>query len=139
MRNPLAARHDEHPWDRLGLACVALVGVVLVFTNHGSIYRGWFAGGAFLVSLTFVLVYRRRCWRSTYAGRSTMLSMSVTTLYTGHTSLVLWWPYNGWEKGHALTYLAILIAVLYKLMALTRQSDPAADAADPTTDMTENH
>lgn len=122
MRNPLAPRDDEAWWDRVVVALAALCGAVLVFTTEGGVYRGWFAGAAFLISLAFVIVYSRRPWRTTYAGRATMLSMATTTLYTGHTTLVLWWQYPGWEKGQALTYLAILIAVWVKWRALTRAS-----------------
>lgn len=86
------------------------------------------------MSLAFVLIYRRRTWRSTYAGRATMIAMCVTTVYTGHATAILVWRYGGWETAQALVYLFVAYAVLYKLRALTRSPNPAA-VNDPTTDM----
>lgn len=69
-----------------------------------------------------------------------MLSMSVTLLYTTNATLVLWWPhydygYPHWESVTEFVYLCILLAVLYKLRALTRQPTQKVcpeTPADPT-------
>lgn len=133
MRNPLAPRYDEHRWDRVTFTIVVVVGLVLAFVTPGAIYRGWFALAAFLASATFVIVYSRRAWRTTYAGRATMLAMCVTTAYSGNAALILWWPaseygYPGWENVVEVIYLGLAIAALYKLRALTRAERPP----DPT-------
>ena len=55
-----------------------------------------------------------------------MVSMSVTMLFTGHASLMLWWPsitlgYPHWETVMEIIYLLIAAAALYKIRALTRE------------------
>lgn len=137
MRNPLTPREDEHRWDRLIFATLILTGVVLSMALPGNAYRPWFALAAFGFSLTFVIVYSRRPWRTTYAGRATMLSMSVTVVYTANVTLILWWPgheygYPYWEDITELIYLGLAVAAAYKLRALTRPEPPGHH--DPTTD-----
>lgn len=139
MRNPLAARYDEHPGDRVVLSLLFVIGFVVVLTTEGAGARAVFAGIAFILSLTFVLVYSRRAWRITYAGRAAMLSMVVTTLYTLNATLILWWPhydygYPAWEQFTEFVYFAVAMAALYKLRALTRKPK-AGSENDPTTDM----
>lgn len=134
MRNPLAARYDEHRWDRAVSVVILAVGAAVILWGGGTEYRGWFSGLAFAVSLVFVAIYQRRTWRATYAGRATMIAMCVTIVYTGHATVTLSWRYDGWETTQAFIYLLVAYAALYKLRALTRRSNPAA-ANDPTTDM----
>lgn len=135
MRNPLAARYDEHPWDRDVFTALVVVGMALVAFGDGATYRGWFAGAAFAAALAFVVIYSGRAWRTTYAGRATMLAMCVTVLWTGHATLILFWRYDGWESTQALIYLGAAVAALYKLRALTRRPS-SRGAPDPTTDKT---
>lgn len=120
MRNPFGARDDEYRWDRLGFTLVTVVGVGLVVFAGGAAHRGWIVSLSFVAAVTFVIVYGRLSWRSTYAGRATMFAMRVTALYTGHTALGLWWRYPYWETGQTIVYLFILISVTYKLLALWR-------------------
>lgn len=107
----------------LGAAFVLLVPRTLI-------YRGWFALGAFLLSLLFVLVYSRRNWRSTFGGRASMLSMLTTVAYTANVCMYLWFPhdgglgYPGWEQVTELVYLLIMVTVVYKLFALFRADCP---------------
>ena len=137
MRNPLAARYDEHRWDRAASVLFLAAGAVAILAGGGIEYRGWFSGLAFAVSLVFVLTYRRYSWRTTYAGRATMIAMCVTVIYTAHATLTLAWRYEGWEITQAFIYLLVAYAAGYKLRALTRRPNPAA-ANDPTTDMTDH-
>lgn len=139
MRSPLAARYDEHRWDRAIFWSLFVVGFATVLLTDGAGIRAYFAGVAFILALTFVLVYSRRAWRTTYAGRAAMLSMIVTTLYTANATVILWWPqydsgFPFWEQTTEFIYFAVAMAVLYKLRALTRKPD-AGEGNDPTTDM----
>lgn len=138
MRNPLAPRYDEHPWDRLVLWGLFAILLVVVLATDGTGARPYFAGAACILSGTFVVLYWRRSWRTTYAGRAAMLSMVVTTMYTANATLILWWPhydygFPNWEDTTEFIYMCVAMAALYKLRALTRRTDPEA-ANDPTTD-----
>lgn len=137
MRNPLTPRPGEHRWDRAVFAFIIGAGVVVSVVLPGNAYRPWFALTAFILALTFVLVYSRRPWRSTYAGRAAMLSMSVTVVYTANVVAILWWPSDGygypwWEDITEVVYLGLAVAAAYKLWALVRP-EPAGHH-DPTTD-----
>lgn len=138
MRNPLAPRHDESKWDRVVFTAITLAGVLVIVFAGGAAHREWIVTFSFVLACLFVLVYRRYNWRSTYPGRATMLAMRVTSLYTGHASLVLWWEYPHWEVGQTLVYWAIFISVAYKLLAMWR-SQHARDTTDDdlTMDLTE--
>lgn len=135
MRNPLTPRYDEHAWDRVVSVTLLALGAAFILMGSGDQYRVGFSGLAFLVSLMFVAVYSRYDWRTTYAGRATMIAMSVTVIYTSHATLILIWPYPHWETTQALIYLLVAYAAVYKLRALTRRTDPRA-VNDPTTDRT---
>lgn len=117
------------------------VGVIVSFVVPGNLYRGWFALAAFLFSLTFVLVYSRRNWRSTFAGRASMLSMGATVVYTANVVLILWWPFHEaygypyWEDATEIIYLTIALAALYKLLVLLRPTPRhPGERPDPTTE-----
>lgn len=118
-----------------------VVGVIVSFAVPGNIYRGWFALTAFFLSLTFVLVYSRRSWRSTFAGRASMISMAVTVVYTGNAVLVLWWPFQGgygyprWEDVAEVVYLLIALAALYKLMVLVQAGRKTGAERDQTAEI----
>lgn len=143
MRNPLAARYDEHPWDRAIFWFLFAVGLIVVVATEGTGARAYFALTAFILALSFVLLYSRRAWRTTYAGRAAMLSMIVTTMYTANATLILWWPHYDhgfpfWEQTTEFIYFAVAMAALYKLRALTRKPK-VGSVNDPTTDMQSQH
>lgn len=120
-----------------------IIGTVISVVIPGNIYRGWFALAAFVFSVLFVLEYRRRNWRSTFAGRSSMISMLVTIIYTGNVVLILWWPfphaekygYPYWEDATEIIYLLLALAALYKLVALHRAGHPRQGPPDPTAEV----
>lgn len=123
----IGPNRDEYHRDRLAFWALLLAGAAVVLYSDGEGARPWLALMSAIVSLVFVIVYSFRPWRKTYAGRAAMLSMCVTLLYTSNASLILWWPryeygYPYWADITEFVYLAILIAVLYKLRALTRSS-----------------
>ena len=100
-------------------------GILSLLTPSGEL-RPWFALIAFLCAGTFVVRYSRRPWRNTPAGVAVMVSMSVTTIYTGHATLMFWHPnviygYPHWETVMEFIYLLIAIAALYKTKALTHE------------------
>lgn len=119
-----------------------LLGVAVSTFIPGNIYRGWFALAAFTLSLVFVIWYSRRNWRSTFAGRASMLSMSITVIFTLNVVLILWWPKTGtfahpygypyWEDITEIIYLLLALAALYKLMVLMRAGRQTDDKHDPT-------
>lgn len=133
MRNPLGPRHDENRWDRLVFTFVTVVGVLIIVFAGGAAHRPWIVTISFAAAVVFVLVYGRYNWRSTYPGRATMFAMRVTALYTGHTALVLWWRYPGWETGQTLVYWAILVSVAYKLLAMWRSQRARGSTDDDMT------
>lgn len=124
---------------RAALVIFFVCATFAVLIPRSAIYRGWFALGAFLLSLVFVAVYSRRNWKSTFGGRASMLSMATTVVYTGNACMILWWPYSGeygypnWEVVTELVYLLIMVQVIYKLLALLRADCPHLEKCeDPT-------
>ena len=125
--------------------CVVLVlfviGVVLSTSVPGSIYRGWFALAAFILSLAFVIEYSRRNWRATFAGRASMLFMGITVIYTLNVVLILWWPfheaygYPHWEDITEIIYLLLALAALYKLMVLIQAGRKTGAERDTTAEV----
>lgn len=108
------------------IALLACGGMLSLLTPSGEL-RPWFALIAFLCAGTFVVRYIRRPWRNTPAGVAVMISMCVTTVYTGHATLMFWYPdiiygYPHWETVMEFIYLLIAIAALYKTKALTRET-----------------
>lgn len=96
-----------------------------VLTPTGEL-RPFLSLFAFLCALVFVARYSTRPWRSTPAGVAVMVSMTVTMIYTGHASLMLWWPsamygYPHWQTVMEIVYLLIAAAAMYKIRALTRE------------------
>lgn len=114
-----------------------LAGILVSSIIPGNIYRGWFALAALIFSALFVREYSRRNWRSTFAGRSTMISMVVTVVYTANAVMILWWPFAHWEQyGYPywediteVVYLLLALAALYKLLALWQAGDIMAHDA----------
>lgn len=138
MRN--AARKPRIWTDTRLIAPILAIGIVISVLVPGNIYRGWFAAAALVFSFTFVLVYSRRNWRATFAGRASMLSMSTTVIYTSNAVAILWWPftpgtgYPHWEDVTEVVYLLLAVAALYKLMVLLRASTlEPGELEDPTT------
>lgn len=119
-----------------------LMGVIASLAIPGNIYRGWFALAAFIFSVAFVAEYARRNWRSTFAGRATMISVIVTCVYTANAVLFLWWPYPSdgeygyphWEDVTGAVLLFLALSALYKLLALWRAGDVDEDDAKPERD-----
>lgn len=137
MRNPLAPRYDEHRWDRLFFWGLAVVGILIAILTPEGAGRPYFAALSCICGLVFILVYRQYDWRTTYAGRATMLAMCVYTLYTANATVIHWWPngefgYPYWENITEVVYVTLAVAALYKLRALTRRD--SSRRRDPTTD-----
>lgn len=124
-----------------------VIGVVVSTLVPGNLYRGWFALAAFILSLTFVVEYSRRNWRATFAGRASMLSMSITVIYTLNVVLILWWPKSGsfpgaygypyWEDATEIIYLLLALAALYKLMVLMQVGRRTGAERDPTAEVSD--
>lgn len=118
-----------------------VIGVALSTFIPGNIYRGWFALAAFILSLAFVVEYSRRNWRTTFAGRASMLSMGITVIYTLNVVLILWWPfqetygYPYWEDITEIIYLLLALAALYKLMVLMHAGRKTGDERDTTAEV----
>lgn len=99
--------------------------IVAILTPTGEL-RPFLAVFAFLCAVVFIARYSTRPWRSTPAGVAVMVSMTVTMIFTGHASLMLWWSsiavgYPHWETVMEIIYLLIASAALYKIRALTRE------------------
>lgn len=139
MRKVQHPRPSAPEWTVLILF---VAGVALSTFIPGNIYRGWFGLAAFILSLAFVIGYSRRNWRSTFAGRASMLSMSITVIFTLNVVLILWWPKTGtfahpygyphWEDITEIIYLLLALAALYKLMVLIQAGRQTGDKHDPT-------
>lgn len=113
--------------DAVLFIALFLCGVVFSILTPSGELRPWFALIAFLCAVTFVVRYAFRRWSSTPAGIAVMVSMAVTTVYTGHATLMFWYPdviygYPHWETVMEIIYLLIAIAALYKTKALTREN-----------------
>lgn len=117
--------------DRKDLVFFALflgLGIVLSLLTPTGELRPFLSLFAFLCALSFIVRYVTRPWSSTPAGIAVMVSMTVTMIYTGHASLMLWWPsamygYPHWQTVMEIIYLFIAAAAMYKIRALTRE-DP---------------
>lgn len=112
--------------DATFFVAVFIAGVLLSLLTPSGELRPWFSAIAFVCAFTFVIRYAFRPWRSTPAGVAVMVSMAVTTLYTGHATLMFWYPnviygYPNWETVMEVIYLLIAIAALYKTKALTHE------------------
>lgn len=144
MRKASPPRPSTPEWTVLVLF---LLGLMVSTFIPGNIYRGWFALAAFLLSLAFVLEYSRRNWRSTFAGRASMLSMSITVIFTLNVVLILWWPKTGtfahpygypyWEDITEIIYLLLALAALYKLMVLMRAGHQTGAERDTTAEVSD--
>lgn len=120
------------PVSRALFAVLLVVGVTVSLTGDTDTARPYFALLACALSLTFMVVYAFRPWRSTYAGRAAMLLTSAVFLFTLNATAILWWPggagYPNYDQGTELVYVYLAYAILYKLLALieTRGKDPTA-------------
>src|SRR5690606_8455821 len=118
--------NNSNTFDAVFFIALFVCGGILSLLTPSGELRPWFALIAFLCAGTFVVRYIRRPWRNTPAGVAVMISMSVTTLYTGHATLMFWYPdviygYPNWETVMEFIYLLIAIAALYKTKALTHE------------------
>lgn len=124
------AKNTDAYWvDGVVFWTILILGVVAIFLTPSGEARQWFILPAALLSLVFVLVYSRRPWRTTYAGRAVMISTAVTTIYSTQAAIILWYPshvygYQGWQNVQEFIYLLIALAMGYKLRAVTRESRP---------------
>lgn len=121
--------------DATALLILLMVGITISLLTPDGEFRQWFALVAFLSAFTFVTRYSTRPWSSTPAGIAVMLSMSVTTIYTGHATLMFFYPsviygYPEWETVMEIIYLLIALAALYKTRALTRDGSGKGGAVD---------
>lgn len=120
-------RYGDPYWtDAMVFWVLLILGVVAILLTPSGGARKWFVLPAAIISLVFVCVYATRPWRKTYAGRAVMLSTSVTALYTSQAALILWYPshvygYPGWQNVQEFIYLMIMLAMGYKLRAVTRE------------------
>ena len=126
----LRSRNTDAYWvDAVVFWTILILGVVAIFLTPLGEARKWFILPAAILSVSFVLVYSRRPWRSTYAGRAVMISTSVTAIYSTQAAIILWYPshvygYPGWQNVQEFIYLLIALAMGYKLRAVTRESRP---------------